>query len=177
VKHGLDEPESAVIDRTRSAIDEQGATAIAIVVNSIDRLVHGVSAGASVLQASVRQWGRDGHLVSLIQLLLQREFDVFVSSDHGNTDASGIGRPNVGSIPDETGTRAIVFPDENTRNAFVSSGEAFAWTGIGLPASMRIAIAARRGAFAPANSSVRSHGGISIDEVVVPFVRIGRAKL
>jgi len=176
VKHGLDEPESAVIDRTRSAIDEQGATAIAIVVNSIDRLVHGVSAGASVLQASVRQWGRDGHLVSLIQLLLQREFDVFVSSDHGNTDASGIGRPDVGSIPDETGTRAIAFPDENTRNAFVSGKEAFGWTGIGLPASMHIAIAAGRGAFAPANSSVRSHGGISIDEVVVPFVRIGRAR-
>lgn len=176
VKHGLDEPECAVIDRTRIAIDEQGATAIAIVLNSIDRLVHGVSAGASVLQASVRQWGRDGHLVSLIQLLLQREFDVFVSSDHGNTDARGIGRPDVGSIPDETGTRAIAFPDENTRNAFVSGKEAFAWTGVGLPASMHIAVAAGRGAFAPANSFVRSHGGISIDEVVVPFVRIGRAR-
>lgn len=175
VKHGLAEPEAVVIDRARSVVDEQGATVVAIVLNSIDRLVHGVSAGASVLQASVRQWGRDGHLVSLIQMLLQRQFDVFISSDHGNTDARGIGRPDVGSIPDETGTRAIVFPDENTRDAFAGTKAAFTWTGVGLPTSMHVALAAGRGAFASANAAVRSHGGISLDEIVVPFVRIGRA--
>lgn len=175
VKHGLGEPDSAVIDRARSAVDEQGATAIAIVLNSIDRLVHGVTAGPSVLQASVRQWGRDGHLVSLIQTLLQRQFEVFIASDHGNTDARGIGRPDVGSIPDETGTRAIIFPDANTRDAIVRESGAFAWSGPGFPGSMHVAIAAGRGAFASGNANVRSHGGISIDEVVVPFVRIGRA--
>lgn len=175
VKHGLAEPDSAVIDRARSAVDEQGTTAIAIILNSLDRLVHGVTAGASVLQASVRQWGRDGHLVSLIQTLLQRQFEVFIASDHGNTDARGIGRPDVGSIPDETGTRAIIFPDANTRDAIVRGNGAFAWSGPGFPRSMHVAIAAGRGAFTSANAAVRSHGGISIDEVVVPFVRIGRA--
>lgn len=176
VKHGLDEPEASVIDRTRRVVDDQGATAVAIVLNSIDRLVHGVSAGASVLQASVRQWGRDGHLVSLIQLLRQRQFEVFITADHGNTEARGVGRPDVGAIPDETGTRAIVFPDENTRDAIVASNSAIAWNGVGLPAAMYVALAAGRGAFASPNAVVRSHGGVSIDEALVPFVRIGRVE-
>ena len=176
VKHGLGESDTGVIDRARSAVDGHGATAITIILNAIDRLVHGASAGPSVLQASVRQWGRDGHLVSLIQLLLQRQFDVFVSSDHGNTDASGVGRPGIGSIPDETGTRTIIFPDANTRRTFLDNQAAFEWNGVGLPATMHVALAADRGAFAMQGATVRSHGGISIDEVIVPFIRIEGAK-
>ncbi|NLE57870.1 MAG: BREX-3 system phosphatase PglZ [Planctomycetes bacterium] len=175
VKHGMEEPEASLIDRTRAVIDDQRVTVIGIVVNSIDRLVHGVGSG-SVLQASVSQWARDGHLVSLLYLLIQRGFEVFVGSDHGNVTAHGTGRLDVGSIPDERGHRAMLFPDANTRDAALAQcRSALPWSSAGLPPSAFVALATDRSAFVNAGAVVRTHGGASIDELLVPFVRIVRA--
>ena len=120
--------------------------------------------------------GRDGHLTSLLQLLLDRRFGIFLTSDHGNVSARGIGRLDVGSVPDERGHRAMLFPDENTRDSAISGVPgAFAWPAAGLPHSTYVALAGEQTAFIKAGTVVRTHGGASIDELLVPFVRVIRA--
>jgi hypothetical protein len=37
----------------------------------------------------------------LIDSLLEQGFTVYVTADHGNVAAKGIGRPNVGTVPEE----------------------------------------------------------------------------
>jgi hypothetical protein len=175
IKHGDGEPESSLIDRIRAQIDDQRIATIGVVVNSIDRLVHGVGS-SSVLQASVLQWGRDGHLAHLLYLLSERGFDIFVTSDHGNVRARGVGRLDVGSIPDERGRRAMLFPDQNTRDSAIAEvPSAFVWPSVGLPDSTFVALAGERTAFVKSGTVVRTHGGASIEELLVPFVRIVRA--
>ncbi len=175
VKHGSDEPEASLIDRVRAAIDDHRTTVLGTVISSIDRLVHGVGSN-TVLQASVLQWGREGHLASLLYLLCDRGFDVYVTSDHGNVSARGIGRIDVGSVPDERGQRAMLFPDANTRDAAISEiPSAYAWPSIGLPEKTWVALAGEQAAFAKQGAEIRSHGGASIDELLVPFVRVTKA--
>jgi len=49
---------------------------------------------------------------------------------------------------------------------------AIRWPGIGLPQGYSVLLARGRSAFVSKGADIASHGGISLEEVVVPFVRI-----
>jgi hypothetical protein len=173
IKHREGEHESALIDRVRDAADAGRLECLAVVVNSIDRLVHGVGPEGNVLAAAVRQWAENGHIVSLLHCLVERGFDVGVCSDHGNVEAVGVGRPDLGSVPEDQGQRAIVFGDAATLGtARARMPETHVWPGPGLPPSMRVLLPRGRGAFSTAGGRLRTHGAASIEEVLVPFIRV-----
>lgn len=173
VKHRQDEPEASLLARANASITDDRTECIAVILNSLDRMVHGAGPDASVLSAAVEQWARNGHVSELIRLFLKHDFTVAIASDHGNVQATGIGRPNLGSIPDGRGQRAIMFPDDNTRSqvheAFPDTIE---WRGHGLPEEMRVLLASGRGAFVSEAASLRTHGGASMEEILVPFVTV-----
>jgi len=173
VKHRQDEPETTFIDRVGSAITEQRTECLGIVLNSLDRLVHGAGPDESVLNAAVEQWAQNGHVSSLVRLLVDHNFTVAIASDHGNVQAHGIGRPKLGSIPDSRGQRAIVFPDDNTlAEVHEAFPETIRWPGHGLPDEMRVLLASGRNAFVSESGSIRTHGGASLEEILVPFIKV-----
>jgi hypothetical protein len=43
--------------------------------------------------------------------MLEHGFEVILTADHGNVEAVGIGKPNVGVTADERGERVHVFSD------------------------------------------------------------------
>jgi len=176
IKHRQGEHESSLVDRVQDAADSGRVECLAVVVNSIDRLVHGVGPEGNVLSAAVRQWAENGHIVSLLHCLVERGFDVAVCSDHGNVEAVGVGRPDLGSVPEDQGQRAITFPDVGTLEAArkrVAGSQP--WPGPGLPSSAHVLLPPGRGSFSTAGATVRTHGGTSIEEVFVPFVRVSRS--
>lgn len=173
IKHRDGEHESSLIDRVRDAVDSSRIECMAVVVNSIDRLVHGVGPEGNVLSAAVRQWAENGHIVSLLYCLIERGFDIAVCSDHGNVEATGIGRQDLGSVPEDQGQRVILFGDDGTwaqAQGLIAASQP--WPGPGLPPSMRVLLAGGRNAFTTLGARVRTHGGASIEEVLVPFVRV-----
>lgn len=173
IKHRDGEHESGLIDRVRDAADSGRVECLAVVVNSIDRLVHGVGPEGNVLAAAVRQWAENGHIVSLLHCLVERGFDVAVCSDHGNVEALGVGRPDLGSVPEDQGQRAIVFGDTATLEAARDRIAATRiWPGPGLPTSMHVLLPQGRGAFTTVGGRTRTHGAASIEEVLVPFIRV-----
>ena len=100
-------------------------------------------------------------------------FAVTITSDHGNLEATGIGRQKVGVVPDEKGERVLVFPDELTRRNFAEQVPGAAqWPTAGLPAGYFPLLAPGRGAFLPEGARAVTHGGASLEEVIVPFIRI-----
>ncbi|MCA9289214.1 MAG: BREX-3 system phosphatase PglZ [Phycisphaerales bacterium] len=176
IKHRQGEHESSLVDRVQDAADSGRVESLAVVVNSIDRLVHGVGPEGNVLSAAVRQWAENGHIVSLLHCLVERGFDVAVCSDHGNVEAVGVGRPDLGSVPEDQGQRAITFPDVGTLEAArkrVAGSQP--WPGPGLPSSAHVLLPPGRGSFSTAGATVRTHGGTSIEEVFVPFVRVSQS--
>lgn len=176
IKHKDGEHESSLSDRVWEAVDSGQTECIAVIVNSIDRLVHGVGPEGNVLAAAVRQWGQNGHVGALLRGLLSRGFEIAVCSDHGNVESVGVGRPDVGSVPEDQGQRAITFPNVATLEAArkkVPGSQP--WPGPGLPSSAHVLMPPGRGTFSTAGATVRTHGGTSIEEVFVPLVRVSRS--
>jgi hypothetical protein len=175
IKQRDGEQESSLIQRTEDLVEAQGVECLAVIVNSVDRLVHGVGPEGSILAAAIRQWAANGHIIALVRYLASRGFDVAICSDHGNVEAVGVGRPDLGTIPEDLGQRAIIFADaamlEVAKSGLAGSRR---WPGAGLPSSMQVLLPGGRQAFSTAGGRIRTHGGVSIEEILVPFVRVSR---
>lgn len=100
-------------------------------------------------------------------------FDPWLTSDHGCTVARGIGRPREGVLVEARGARVRFYTDP----AFLERGhsdtpEALAWTPGGLPAGLLTLFAPGDAAFANRGEQLITHGGLSLEEVIVPWVHI-----
>ena len=151
---------------------------LGVVVGKIDEAMHGLPTGSGGLHAMVRQWAQSGAMGKVVRGLLQLGYEIILTADHGNIQGCGIGKPNVGVVADERGVRAHVFSDESTRAAVATEYPGtIVWPQTGLPESWRALLAQGRGAFASQGKQVLGHGGIAMEEVIVPFVKIsGGAK-
>jgi hypothetical protein len=110
---------------------------------------------------------------SLLNLLLQHNFKVVLTSDHGNLEATGIGQPKEGAIADLRGERVRVYPDNVLRDKVKSDfTTAIEWPAIGLPVKYLPLLAPGRTAFIRTGEKIVGHGGISLEELVVPFIQV-----
>ncbi|MGA2491310.1 MAG: BREX-3 system phosphatase PglZ [Anaerolineales bacterium] len=151
---------------------------LCLVERTIDEIVHGSVLGNADLIARLKVWLDEKknplHLESVISDLLGGGFDVFITSDHGHTEAIGIGQPNEGILAQTRSRRVRIYSDRNialhTQNAFQPS---LLWEDDGLlPNDLYAIFPGGRGAFVPMNQPILTHGGISLDEVIVPFIEI-----
>jgi hypothetical protein len=155
------------------AVSSATISVLGAVVDKVDRIMHGMELGIAGMHNQVEQWGRTGFLVSAITMLATAGFDVYITSDHGNVEARGLGRPREGMLADVKGERARIFSDERLRAATASKFEsAIAWAPLGLPDLYFPLLAPDRFAFIPNGHVTVAHGGITIEEVIVPFVRV-----
>jgi hypothetical protein len=167
------EPETELFERLMVAADHPGCEVIGGVVPTIDAMAHGAVTGTRGFHAQVAHWAADGHFRRIVDALVERGFTVYVTSDHGNLECTGIGKPNVGLLADERGERAHVFENDLVRTkTHEEYPGTILWPPIGLPEGYLPLLAAGRGAFVTKGQRRITHGGISLEEVVVPFVTI-----
>jgi hypothetical protein len=121
----------------------------------------------------VRQWAAEGFFAVLLDSLLAKKFAVFITADHGNVESVGCGSPKEGLTADVRGERVRIYSDDVLRAAVASRfPHAIAWKPVGLPADFLPLIAPERSAFVQAGDRTVAHGGVTLEEVVVPFVRV-----
>ena len=148
-----------------------------LVIDKVDRIMHGMELGAAGMHNQVRQWTRQGYLANLLDLLVERGFRVYLTSDHGNIEASGCGRPAEGAGADMRGERVRVYREASLRSQvrkrFPAARE---WRAIGLPDDYLPLLAGGRSAFIRENERIVGHGGACIEEVIVPLIRIDGSK-
>ncbi|MCW2238226.1 BREX-3 system phosphatase PglZ [Azospirillum canadense] len=146
---------------------------VGLVVDKIDKIMHGMELGMGGMHNQIDLWARSGYLSALVKLLLDNEFHIVITSDHGNVEASGIGRPSEGAIAEERGERVRTYSSQLLREQMMKAcPTAVQWAPVGLPADYLPLLARGRDAFVPAGEVVVGHGGASIEEVIVPFIRI-----
>lgn len=147
---------------------------LGLVVDKVDRIMHGVELGTAGMHAQVRLWARSGYLASLIALLVERGYEVHVTSDHGNIEATGMGRPSEGALVEDRGARARVYVNNLLRRAVKQQfSRSIEWPSLGLPDDYCPLLAQGREAFVPVGESIVGHGSIALEEVIVPWVQIG----
>ena len=146
---------------------------LGLVVDKVDRIMHGMELGTPGMHNQVKQWAREGFPGALFDVLLSSGYAVFVTSDHGNVEAVGAGRPSEGAIADIRGERVRIYSDDILRARVASRfPDAISWPSIGLPNDFLPLLASDRRAFSTQGARTVAHGGATIDEIIVPFIQI-----
>ena len=154
-------------------LDDDRVRVLGLVVNTVDDIMHGMVLGASGMYSQVEQWARQGYLLSLISKLLSHGFEVLITSDHGNAEARGIGNPSEGAVAETRGQRVRIYPSDEVRKTIQQKyPEAISWPQTGLPVDVFPLIAPSGEAFVTSGEVTVSHGGCTLEEVIVPFVTI-----
>lgn len=175
VKQKMQEDTSVFVSRVKQQIEDTGCVVIGVVVGVIDDTIHGSAMGTGGLHAQIRYWAQAGHLRKLVDLLIHEGFEVHVTADHGNVEARGMGKPNVGVVAEQRGERAHILTDEAVRSALHQAfPKSVVWPSIGLPDAYLPLIAQGRNAFIGESENTVCHGGLAIEEVVVPYVHVTR---
>ena len=164
------------LDEIREFASRPDIRALGLVVDKVDRIMHGMELGAAGMLNQVRQWTEEGFMAALLDVLFDGDFAVFLTSDHGNIDATGHGSPSEGVIADLRGERVRVYSDSILRSRVKDRFPgAIEWPALGLPEDYLALLAPERTAFVREGKRVVGHGSISLEEVVVPMIQIERS--
>ena len=163
---------SSVLD---SAIHPAKTRVVGLVVDKVDKIMHGMQLGSAGMHNQIKQWCQRGFLAALVGQLLDYGYEVWLTADHGNIQCDGRGRPSEGVIAETRGERVRVYPTPELRSQ-VSGYFRFAheWQPVGLPAGYFPLVAGGRDAFVNPGEPIVGHGGIAIEEVIVPLVKFER---
>ena len=142
------------------------------VIDTIDELIHGERQGNEGLFRSLDLWLKRGYLVNLLNDLIASGYTVYLTSDHGNTVAKGIGRISEGVLVDQKGERVRVYNEPTIYEHSKVRTDAIPWSKRGLPDNYLALLSKYGEAFVPKGEEVMTHGSISIEEVIVPFVKV-----
>jgi len=161
--------------RIEELMDRPHIRVAGLVINTVDDIMHGMQLGTAGMHSQVRHWGEEGFLKKVIDLLDQNEFHIFLSSDHGNVEATGFGSPKEGVLADTKGERVRIYSDDILRSqVFAKYPDSIKWPQIGLPENYFALLAPNRKAFISNDKRTVAHGGLSLEEVIVPFVHISK---
>lgn len=161
--------------RIDDLIEHPKMQVLGLVINTVDDIMHGMMLGTVGMHQSVKLWAEQGYLAGLIERLQSAGFAVYMTSDHGNIEATGRGKLWEGSLVETRGERARTYDSELFREqARRECPEAIIWPGAGLPQETKVLLARGRDAFVLKGERLVAHGGIALEEAVVPFVRFWR---
>ena len=163
------------LDAVSEALTHPKVRIVGLVVDKVDKIMHGMELGTAGMHNQVRQWAKQPYLNALLDLLLDRGFRVHLTSDHGNLEADGCGRPSEGATADLRGERVRVYSDTALRGTVKERfPAALEWEAVGLPEEYLPLLAPARQAFIQEKKRIVSHGGASVEELIVPLVQIER---
>jgi len=172
-QRGLGDGDAAVV--LDSAIHPGKTKVVGLVVDKVDKIMHGMQLGSAGMHNQIKQWCHAGFLSALAGQLLDYGYEVWLTADHGNIQCDGKGRPTEGVIAETRGERVRIYPTPELR-AQVAGAFPFAheWQPVGLPADYFPLVAGGRDAFVNPGDAIVGHGGVAIEEVIVPLVKFER---
>jgi hypothetical protein len=161
--------------KLEAALGNARLSVLGVVWNKVDEIMHGMHLQTAGMHDQVRLWAMQGHLQQLLARLHAEEFTVYLTADHGNVTATGIGNPREGVLAETKGKRVRVYD----RSEFLEEvagrfPESLRWPNHGLPPARHVLLAGDLKAFTDEGDEVVSHGGIALEEVMVPFIAISR---
>jgi hypothetical protein len=142
---------------------------IGLVCNDLDDIMHGSILGNGQLKTSTEQWIIKSKIVNIISELKAKGFQVYITADHGNIEATGLKnltlKDKLGSL--SRGKRHLQFTNEILLANFVELNTNIEVGKKGLSLYLK-----KQEAFTTESSQVITHGGSHIWEVIVPFISI-----
>lgn len=146
------------------------SSVLGIVINDLDELMHTEKLGIEHLLSNTAFWlNKTQSILSLIKLLKEQGYTLFITSDHGNIEAHGIGNIDLSNrnLSVSRSKRHILFSDTVLKEKFLKNNP------IQLLSEEELSVfLTQRDAFSPQDEQVITHGGSHFWEIVVPFIQI-----
>lgn len=159
------------------AIVESKNRRLGVLINVFDDVMHSIkgmpiTADKRIYYAALRAQLENGRLAELLHILCQHGYRVFITADHGNIAGSGIGKMPPKALVESYARRVALFDSPQLAMDFAQQHGAYTfWTKM-LPATLQPVYLPGNQLFAPAGQTFISHGGLSIEEVIVPFIEV-----
>ena len=144
----------------------------AIIVNDIDDMVHGQQQGRMGMYNDVTLWAQEGKLQNLLHRLLNKGFRVYLTADHGNTHCVGKGNIKKFGVETETKSKRMVVLKDFANVSEELEERTFEYPGFYMNKNYQYRICKGRTSFDNKDEDVMTHGGITLEEVIVPFVEV-----
>jgi hypothetical protein len=157
--------------------DLSGKRILGLVINTIDDYIKNSDDARFSLNNRIQEWIDLGYVQQFISELINAGFDIFITSDHGNINCIGAGIISDGSTPEEKSLRVRIYQNKDLTDI----GKTKAPDSIHWPeehTGFRYSVLLSRGtsAFYNKGEDCISHGGISLEEVIVPFIHLSEGK-
>lgn len=117
----------------------------------------------------------NGFVDRLFNLLLERHYRVYVTSDHGNIAGEGIGLTPPKALIESYAKRVAVFDQEKFAQEYAEAHHMRDFRTKALPPGIHPVYPPGNQLFAPLGGTQISHGGLTLEELVVPFVEVSRS--
>ena len=120
--------------KLETALANPRLSVLGVVWNKVDDIMHGMQMQTAGMHNQVRLWASQGHLQQLLVRLQQEGFVVYLTADHGNVTATGIGNPREGVLVETRGKRARVYDRPEFREEVAAKfPDSIRWPNYGLP--------------------------------------------
>ena len=164
--------QTSQLDALEADLIDRRPKVVGLVIDEVDDRLH-KERSKKDLAMWIGNWLTTGFVDRLFSLLLDKGYNIYLTADHGNVESTGVGRPNQGVIAETRGERVRVYRSEPLLADSAAAYPATVRLDIaGLPANFMPLFAGGRTAFVPEGEQVVVHGGVSIEELIVPFVKV-----
>jgi hypothetical protein len=147
--------------------------AVGIIFSFIDEFVHGKNMNKSLIIGLLEKYLEQTQLEKIIQSLLNKGYYVYFSSDHGNILAKGNGTRPSRDLFESRSRRYLKSAHQNILAEYVTPQSLL----IQLKETIGdeyLLLLADNSMFNTKGKTGLTHGGISLEEVVIPFIEVKR---
>lgn len=145
----------------------------AVIINDVDDIVHAQQQGRLGMFNDITVLANQKRLLEMTQRFLAAGYDVYITADHGNTTCTGLGKLMGTGVEVETKSRRMVaLKDFADKDRLIEKYGLIEYPKYYLPKEYDYLICDVGDSFDNKGDDVMTHGGITLDEVVVPFIKI-----
>ncbi len=148
---------------------------LGIIFNIIDHVGHNtvlLTGSKKNMHLQLDELYQESQIAQTIKNLLDEEYRVFITADHGSVWCCGNGIISDKYLVEEQARRALVYPNNRLAEDFARDNDVLLWENQRILGGKVLALTHNREMFGPKNKMEISHGGINIEEVIIPFVEV-----
>jgi hypothetical protein len=178
VAHAAVQVSGQGLDAVR-AIAEGKNLCLGVLVNLFDDVMHAVKgmppeADKRVYYSALRGHLENGRLDELFDLLLKHGYRLFLTADHGNIAGVGSGLAPPKALIETYARRVAIFDKAELAEEYAAKHGLRVFRTKALPPDVHPVYLLGNQLFAAQNATLISHGGLSLEELIVPFVEVVR---
>lgn len=148
-----------------------------VIINDVDDMVHAQTQGRLGMFNDITVLAKQKRLVEMVKCFVSSGYDVYISSDHGNSCCTGLGKLVGAGVEIETKShKFLVLNNYADKEKLMKKYNLVDFPKYYLPKEYDYLICDIGESLDARGESVISHGGLSIDEVIVPFITIKAVK-